>query len=131
MRRRSRTNSRKHENRELRDDYREANGWCEFPRGVCCRGTHDGCHIHHIAHVGRRWDLKSNLIHLCVDAHRWCHDHPQDGGLLCIDVKVRKNEFDPDEFFTAAGMMVSGYVAKCQPTHPAAVAAKEFLEEWF
>jgi hypothetical protein len=130
MRHRSRTNSRKYEDRELRETYRESWPWCEFPRGICCRGTHDGAHIHHIAHSSRRWDLRSNLIHLCVDAHNWCHKHPQDGALICLRVKVRKDEMDLEEFFTAAGMRLAGYVAKCNPSHGAAVAAREFLAEW-
>jgi len=127
MRHRSRTNSRHEENRELLAEYREANPWCEFPPSICGR-KHDATELHHISQGGVRYDLLSNIIHLCGEAHRWCHANPVDGKLICLGVKSGKGELFEHEFNTASVRNLEWYVDCAEPVHPAAVAAQQSMK---
>lgn len=125
LRQRSKTNSRFWENLPLRSEYRESHADCEWPGH-----RHGGEHVHHICHSSRRHDLKSNLIHVCAEAHDWIHANPIDGTLVCLLVKVQNGELDVEEFFTAAGMRLAGWLSKSEPRTVRGLEAKQVLVEW-
>jgi len=133
MRRRSRTNSRQWEDLSLRFNYREDNPLCEL--GAALRGTvwcQIGGEVHHVVgNFGQRCDLMSNLISACRPCHDWCHENDRDARLICAAIKIKKDELDVEEWKTASGKVLAGYAENATPTHPAAVAAREFLLEWF
>lgn len=119
LRHRSTKNSRPERDRELVESYRAANVWCEgFPM-MCQRGRHDGEHIHHIAHdTGRRWDRVGNIIHLCDEAHRFCHEHSIDGKILCLYAKLRKDELTETDFNVGSVKRLPGWLSSHPPTMP-------------
>lgn len=96
LRRRSRTNSRKHERPELVLAYRDHNPDCE----LC--GSGDGVETNHIWSGGVRLDVTSNLIRLCQVCHyQFFHTDPICGRIVCIAAKVVKDEMDWSEFAQA------------------------------
>lgn len=116
MRRHSPTNSNRHENLWLRNEYRASHPWCE----LCpiLNGTkHETAHEIHHAFGGNlgRWDLASNLLHLCGDCHRWCEEHKTDGRILALLVKHREGILNQEEIRTACGMYVAGWLASHPP----------------
>lgn len=126
MRRRSRTNSRNNEDLALRDEYRDANPRCEFPRSVCrCSG--DASDVHHIFHAVRV-DVWSNLISLCRDAHDWCHKHGVDGKLICLGVKAAKGEIDEAELMRASVKGLDWWRDCAVANHAAAVDGQMILK---
>jgi len=48
----------------------------------CCSGRHVPLHIHHVLGGAHRIDKPWNIVRLCMDAHEWCHSHPQEGRIL-------------------------------------------------
>lgn len=116
MRHRSRTNSRRHENKKLVSEYRDQNPFCELHRFEGVPGGRFGDEINHIFSVRKRWDLRSNIIHLSQSAHRWFHEHPIDGRIACLYVKFSKGELDDDEIKLASGFHVAGWLAVKEPT---------------
>lgn len=116
MRHRSRTNSRRHENKKLVAEYREQNPYCELHQFAGVPGGRFGEEINHIFSVRKRWDLRSNIIHLSQSAHQWFHQFPIDGRVTCLYVKFMKNELDDAEIKLASGMYVAGWLAMKEPT---------------
>lgn len=134
MRHRSKTNSRKWENLELRFQYMQENPACELAPYLIkhvpgLRKQETATDPHHlVGGNGRRWDLRTNLLAVCRPVHRWCHDHLQDSRVLGIWLKVRKGEFDRDEFRTASGKNVEGFLDIARPDLPAIeVLRKELI----
>ena len=91
-------------------DYREKFPWCEAYPVMCEKRRHDGCHIHHIAHQGIRCDRVGNIIHLCGEAHQWCHKHPVDGTLFCLARKLEKNELSEADWNCGSVKRMLGYL---------------------
>lgn len=102
MRLRSTTNSHKHVNDPLRNEYSDTHGLDEiaFELGICLkdnlgftptfRGMEvKGTETNHIF-TNPRWDLWSNLIRLSAPAHRWFHRNLDAGRALCLCAKARK-----------------------------------------
>jgi hypothetical protein len=126
---RSKTNSRPAEDLPVRREYAEKNEECElsiwfseqFP-------DRDGSEIHHIfgGRSGRN-DLVSNLVRVSRDAHDFCGVKcPTDGRILCIWIKCVKGELDLDEFKTASGFFLPGWLLKSEATHD---FVKPYLEK--
>ena len=116
IRRRSKTNSRTHENRALVAAYRADNPGCELFQFSEIPGGPKGAEINHIFSTRKRWDLTSNIIHLSEAAHRWFHQFPIDGRVACLIVKYRKGELDDAEIKQASGMHLAGWLATKVPT---------------
>lgn len=130
MRHKSPTNSHKHQDRELRQLYADANPFDEVtfwtgidfddmlrPRKMWEGLVIDAADVNHIFSFGRRPDLKANLISLSRSAHRFFHANLKIGRLLCLLAKCRKAERtgDPEEFSLpdmdfCAGRSVQGFV---------------------
>jgi len=115
MRHRSKTNSRKHEDKVLREQYRADNPLCELYRFDNIPAKRDGAEINHIFSVRKRFDLLSNLIHLSVEAHRWFHEYPIDGRVMSLFVKLEKGELNNEEIKTASGMYIAGWLSARKP----------------
>lgn len=104
-------------NRELRQQYRDANPNCELCPiisklvGFKCTG-HKGLECHHgIARgTGGRWDVKSNLVMCCTPAHRWCHENTREGIVAAMAAKLGKGEFDSEELHAAMGQFPMGWL---------------------
>lgn len=116
IRRRSVANSRNHENKALIAEYRAANPLCELHRFPLVPGGRLGVEINHLFSQRKRWDLISNIIHLSVPAHRWFHDFPIDGRVMCLWVKALKHEIAEYEIKQASGMFLAGWLASKEPT---------------
>lgn len=56
--------------------YKRSGGYCEANTPACPAGTHNADHVHHIA--GKRNEAPGDLLHVCFDAHRYIHDHPEE-----------------------------------------------------
>lgn len=116
MRHRSKSNSRKNENKELVAEYRDQFPLCELHRFSEVPGGRFGEEINHIFSQRKRWDLRSNIIHLSAAAHRWFHQWPIDGRVMCLWVKWQKNELDNSEIRQASGMYLAGWLGSKEPT---------------
>ena len=116
------TNSRRHENLDLRERYREDNPDCELTPFLC--GTRwnkiklafswrwdKGRECHHIYRVGARYDYLENFITLCPAAHKFCHTGPE-GLIACWYAKSRKtpSEFDPESMRVWMGRCPLGMI---------------------
>lgn len=123
MRRRSPTNSRPHENRAIRDFYREQNPVCEVSAWLRRNGFRDAdtrdesVELNHIFSMGSRPDLWSNMIVLSTSMHRWFHANLGDGRVLCLWRKLVKLELDLEKIRTAAGKRLEGWLAMNEPKH--------------
>jgi hypothetical protein len=70
--------------------------WCEADMYMeCCSGRHVPLHIHHVLGGANRIDAPWNLVRLCMDAHEWCHNHPQEGRILGWHILDSRGAFDP------------------------------------
>lgn len=98
-------------NKALTDKYRRDNQVCELAwcRWIPVRAGRPS-EINHIFSVHRRWDLLSNIIHLSNPIHTWFHRWPIEGRILCMLVKARKKELDPDEIKKASGFNPLGWL---------------------
>lgn len=127
MRRRSRTNSRKHEDRSLRDAYRIQFDYCELyqyladhicvpwncqPRVPLWKVPQHAMRIevNHIWSVGRRPDTWANLISLGEPTHKWFHANLQSGRVAALWTKKMKGELNLSELDAAAGKNVLGWL---------------------
>jgi hypothetical protein len=115
IRKRSKTNSKQHENKPLVAEYRAANPLCELHQFPQVPGGRIGQEINHIYSCRKRFDLKSNLIHLSAEAHRWFHAFPFDARICCLWVKWKKNELDDAEIKQASGKFLAGLVSEKEP----------------
>lgn len=98
------------ENLRRRYDYENDNPFCEltpwFKRYLPDQVDHNdpSLDIHHIFHVGQRYDLVSNLIAISRSVHQWGHlQHPVDFRVLCLWKKWKKGELNLDEVRLASG----------------------------
>lgn len=140
MRHRSLTNSRKHENLELRAAYRSANPYCELwpllRKTGLIEDNRYGADIHHITGglLGTiRYDLVPNLIHLSRAAHRFCEQFVADGLSLCCLAKLSKKppEFEPDVFLRIMRIeSFASYFSCLMPQFACGVSAKAEVERW-
>ncbi len=101
MRFRSLSNSRKHEDIQLRRDYATLNTVDEWEyqlrvriyHGAIIEGFVGPCQaaeeINHVYSNPRR-DVWSNLIALTRESHQWFHSHLREGRVLCILAKLEK-----------------------------------------
>lgn len=124
LNRRSKTNSRPHEDVELRRRYMEENPECELTPilmgcGLASWGVHSkawgdvGFAIldpNHIFSMGSRPDVWSNLIALCRPVHDWFHANLVEGRICCLWRKVFNPRFDVAEISEAAGQSVLGWL---------------------
>lgn len=131
IRKRSRTNSRSNEDRPLVAEYRAANPLCELHQFPEVPGGRLGQEINHIFSTRKRWDLRSNIIHLSAEAHRWFHQHPIDGRVMCLFAKHLKGELDDNEIKQASGKHIAGWLAEKEPTLAWVRLYWELLKESF
>lgn len=130
MRRTSLTNSHRYRDRQVRLLYAEQNPYDEicFNLGLDFDDARyptkrwqglmiDGPECNHIFSFGRRPDIRSNLISLSRNAHRFFHAHLKIGRLLCLLAKARKasRTGDLEQFCIAdldfcGGRSVAGFV---------------------
>lgn len=109
MRQRSKTNSRPGENLKLRVSYARAHVACElgwflpdhFRPGASAE-------THHI--MTGRYDLVSNLLRVSTPGHNWLEQFKSDGRIVALWVKHEKGELDPEEFHTACGIYLPGWL---------------------
>lgn len=109
MRSRSVTNSHAGEDLALRHEYAVENPDCELGRWLPKQfSREDSTECHHIM-TGRR-DLRTNLLMVCRNAHAWCEQFKADGRVLALFVKHSKGELDQQEFRTASGFYLPGWL---------------------
>lgn len=116
---------------QVRSEYREKHWFCEVAyftgltfttNGVLVREhpgiVVEGIECNHIFSIGRRPDVRSNLISLSPSAHRWFHAHLNEGRVLCLYAKMLKaektgdwSECDMKELDSAAGKSVTGWLS--------------------
>ncbi len=108
-----------HKNPALIEKYRLDNPHCELAWCTDIPAMRLGMmaeQTHHLFSMHMRPDYLSNIIRLSWHGHNWCHVHPIDGRILCMLVKARKRELDPDEFKIAAGVYPAGWLSRSVPT---------------
>jgi hypothetical protein len=123
MRHRSKTNSRRQEDLEFRFQYMQENPFCEMSRYLIgdvpgVSPADPASDPHHVMGSRKgRHDLRSNLIAVSRKVHIWCHDYPgPDSRIVAIYAKWKKGEMDPEEFHTASGMYLPGWLEIAKPT---------------
>jgi len=95
---------------------------CEAdPYMECCSRRHVPLHIHHVLGGAHRIDASWNLVRLCMDAHEWCHSHPQEGRIFGWYILNSRGAFDPDT--------IRERWQKC-PLGVIEVALPEIAEDW-
>lgn len=104
MRRRSPTNSRPHEDAELRHKYLNDNPLCEL-----CKHN-DSIEPHHICAGRPKVDAISNLIATCRGCHDEAQPDPVISKLRCWEIKLAKDEFIEAEVDLALRMRVRGWL---------------------
>lgn len=134
MRHRSKTNSRPHEDLIFREEYRDANPFCEIarlfpewdrgwtkipgsPNDTIVRALDTPTtQIHHIGWGGQRWDTKWNLIALGGWSHDFCHKNKWDGLALCLKAKIDKGEWNAADAMIRLGYDLMGklYYQPCK-----------------
>jgi hypothetical protein len=140
MRFRSKTNSRKHENLELRKQYKLDHPRCElYPilreEILLARRDQFASEAHHITGglLGTpRWDLVCNLIHLSQVAHEWVERYAADGLAICCWAKLLREpcEFEPETFSRIMRVEFPGYFECLMPQFPIGVVAQQKVLEW-
>lgn len=93
IRNRSKKNSHPHEDLALRQRYREEfGGYCELATLLpSVFPPFPPSDIHHIW-PAPRVDVWSNLISVSRPSHDWCGDHPIEGKICCMWVKLQKSK---------------------------------------
>jgi hypothetical protein len=80
------------------------NGW----RPETCLPTTE---VHHMFHIRQRYDTVTNLVAVHRLTHLWIQGRGYlPGTVLCIALKLAKDELDPVEFRQASGMYVEGWL---------------------
>lgn len=84
-----------------RSDYSIHNPDCEIAHILSTYGAIEyrkppvpAVDVHHIFGGHARQDVWCNLISLSREAHRWCHEYPTAGRIVCLSVKKRKRGKD-------------------------------------
>ena len=127
LRRRSRTNSKKHVDESLRRQYMSDNPTCEliamFPPdnlpvldGLPRIQPRWACDPHHICSgIGQtpRWDITTNLIALCRPVHDFCETFNAEGIVLCLWQKLQKQELDLPRLCKITRVNITGWL-ECQ-----------------
>jgi hypothetical protein len=126
VRRRSLTNSNKHEDPALREAYRQTNPDDELLRYWPTQGAEalvqfqgegywlskrhtEACDIHHIGKgQAQRADVWSNLVAVCRTTHLWLETFVADGMALCMAAKIAKGEWDDGEMRDVLGLWRPG-----------------------
>lgn len=130
IRQRSKTNSHPGENLKFRQSYARAHEVCELGQWLPDHfepGRSD--ETHHI--MTGRYDLVSNLLRVSWKSHLWLEQFKCDGRLIAIWIKVQKGEFDREEFRTASGKCVEGFILKSVPRNSWVVPMHEELKRLF
>jgi hypothetical protein len=147
MRRRSLTNSRNHENLDLRAEYAESVWYDEiaylFPgddtEAVVKLGSdvtyrisrkyEDAADTNHIWSIGSRPDKWSNLVRLSRITHIWFHKHLNMGRVLCLAAKHAKGppDWNPTELSECAGKSVVGWLETVGGLEPWVEAVRQRL----
>lgn len=110
MKHRSTTNSRKHEDAELYEQYRIDNPECELCEII--NGYKSHAHQrHHIFGGTLRYDFLTNLISVCLYCHGWVHSNVCEGRVAALWVKEHKGEINLDELRVACGMRMQGLLS--------------------
>ena len=110
-------NSKHFEDLTARYAYKDANHYCEiaelFPvvgrrqyriphagGGTTVGRDIPANELHHISGgiLGTpRYDITTNMIHLCKHAHDFCETYTADGFVLCMKAKLAKGEWDKEQ----------------------------------
>ena len=91
--------------------------WCEADMYMeCCSGRHVPLHIHHVLGGAHRIDAPWNLVRLCMDAHEWCHNHPQEGRVMCWYILDSRGAFDLEATHKAWGQCPLARIERALPT---------------
>lgn len=138
LKRASKSNSRPHEDLGFRRRYLMSNPYCQLAphlMGIVpsIRPQETASEVHHAFGSRRgRHDNALNCVSVCRAAHRWCHDFPQEGRLLCLWLKWRAGLFDAITFKSISGKYVAGWLdGVARPTHPRLAAMYDELQETF
>ena len=109
--------ARRNRDRKLLADFAERWNWCEAdPYMECCSGRHVPLHIHHVLGGAHRIDRPWNIVRLCMDAHEWCHNHPQEGRILGWYLLDTRGAFEPDTIRKAWKKCPLGVIEYVLPT---------------
>ena len=89
---------RRNGDRLLLQSFAESVTWCEAVPWMlcCCHQWRNDLHIHHVLGGAHRIDKPWNIVRLCMDAHEWCHNHPQEGRILGWYILDSRGAFDPE-----------------------------------
>ena len=89
--------AKRNRDRKLLATFADTMNCCEADMYMeCCSGRHVPLHIHHVLGGAHRIDASWNLVRLCMEAHEWCHNHPQEGRIFGWYILNSRGAFDPD-----------------------------------
>lgn len=123
MARRSKTNSRPHANKSIREQYRR-----EHPRCLLCSNPTD--EIHHIRRGCLRVDHPANLAALCWEHHQAVHDPKSVYAAMTIEILYRKlliGEFDLVALDAIGKPLIAGWLDRHRP----GACNPELCHQWF
>jgi hypothetical protein len=121
MRHRSKTNSHKFRDLELQRDYKLQFDYCEVSPWLRRNWPEmyfrdDVLDLHHLCRGKGRRDYWSLMIRVNATFHDIVTNHDEfNCNIVCMAVKVRKNEFNMDEFRMACGSRLEGWLTKQTP----------------
>ena len=64
--------------------------------------------IHHICGGSGRQEYLTNWLVVCPSCHDWIHANQKIERVVCIWIKLRAGEFDPEMYHTLSGKYVEG-----------------------
>lgn len=88
---------------------------------------------HHLFGGNPKWDLKSNVVSVSPATHDWCHNHQNQAEwrIVGLAVKLRKRELSQEEFRTATGKNLAGWLIIHEPSTDSPVRGLwEELSNW-
>lgn len=127
MRYRSRTNSNRETNIDLRHQYANAHPFCERCRVLMPGRPVPMDDVHHIFSSGGRHDLVGNIVSTC----RLCHQEfferfKTEGRIWALWLKMKKSELSLADVQQASGFHLAGWL-ECHKDRTAGVE-REFAE---
>lgn len=132
----SKSNSRPNQDLDFRYRYLMSNPYCQIAPHLIgivpgIRPLETASEVHHAfgSRKGRH-DNMLNCVSVCRAAHRWAHDHPQEGRLLCLWIKWKAGLFDAITFKAISGKWLAGWLGGvARPSHPHLASMFDELKE--
>ncbi len=122
------------QNKKLCTDYKRTHLECEvwdyLSRDSVCDKL--ATELHHIVGGSSRYDVEYNLLHICWKAHRYIHNNPIEGKVVCWYAKQQTHRFLPVRIREFWGQCPLAYIERNLPKLNETIKgyAEELLELW-